>query len=59
MLPLIRRAPDQDALDADVVLVTFGLFFVFQGLALVNWGGDLRGYSFLSSPVQMCGATWR
>ena len=43
MMPLVRRAPDQDALDADVVLVTFGLFFVLQGLALVNWSGDLRG----------------
>src|SRR5262245_59098154 len=48
MLPLVRRTPDQDALDADVVLVTFGLFFVLQGLALVNWSGDLRGYSFLA-----------
>jgi branched-chain amino acid transport system permease protein len=57
MVPLIRRAPDQDALDADVVLVTFGLFFVFQGLALVYWSGDLRGYSFLSSPVHVLGAT--
>jgi branched-chain amino acid transport system permease protein len=57
MIPLIRRAPDQDALDADVVLVTFGLFFVFQGLALVYWSGDQRGYSFLSSPVYILGAT--
>jgi len=57
MIPLIQRAPDQDALDADVVLVTFGLLFVFQGLALVNWSGDLRGYSFLSVPVQVFGAT--
>jgi len=57
MVPLIRRAPDQDALDADVVLVTFGLFFVFQGLALVNWSGDLRGYSFLAVPVNVLGAT--
>ena len=57
MIPLIRRSADQDALDADVVLVTFGLFFVFQGLALVNWSGDLRGYSFLSSPVHVLGAT--
>jgi branched-chain amino acid transport system permease protein len=48
MLPLIRRAPNQDALDADVVLVTFGLFFVLQGLAMVNLSGDLRGYSFLA-----------
>jgi branched-chain amino acid transport system permease protein len=57
MIPLIRRAPNQDALDADVVLVTFGLFFVFQGLALVNWSGDLRGYSFLAVPVNVLGAT--
>ena len=57
MIPLIRRAPDQDALDADAVLVTFGLFFVFQGLALVYWSGDLRGYSYLSTPVHIGGAT--
>lgn len=57
MVPLVRRSPDQDALDADVVLVTFGLLFVCQGLALVNWSGDLRGYSFLASPVHLLGAT--
>jgi branched-chain amino acid transport system permease protein len=57
MIPLIHRASDQDALDADVVLVTFGLLFVLQGLALVNWSGDLRGYSYLSSPVHLVGAT--
>jgi branched-chain amino acid transport system permease protein len=57
MVPLIRRAPDQDVLDADVVLVTFGLFFVAQGLALVTWSGDLRGYSFLSTGVPVFGAT--
>jgi branched-chain amino acid transport system permease protein len=57
MVPLIKRAPDQDALDADVVLVTFGLFFVFQGLALVYLSGDLRGYSFMSTPVNFFGAT--
>lgn len=57
MVPLIKRAPDQDALDADVVLVTFGLFFVFQGLALVYLSGDLRGYSFMSTPVNFLGAT--
>ncbi|HXE85917.1 MAG TPA: branched-chain amino acid ABC transporter permease, partial [Hyphomicrobiaceae bacterium] len=56
MVPLVRRAPDQDALDADVVLATFGLFFVLQGLALVNWSGDLRGYSFLAEGRNVFGA---
>lgn len=57
LVPLARRSPDQDALDADVVLVTFGLFFIFQGLALANWSGDLRGYSFFSIGVDVFGAT--
>jgi branched-chain amino acid transport system permease protein len=56
MLPLVRRAPDQDALDADVVLVTFGLFFVMQGLALVNLKGELLGYSFLAEGIDVLGA---
>jgi branched-chain amino acid transport system permease protein len=57
MIPLVRRATDQDALDADVVLATFGLLFVFQGLAQLVWSGDLRGYSYMSSPVHLPGAT--
>jgi branched-chain amino acid transport system permease protein len=56
MLPLVRRSPDQDVLDGDVVLVTFGLFFVLQGLALVHLSGDLRGYSFLAHGVDVLGA---
>jgi branched-chain amino acid transport system permease protein len=57
MIPLVRRAPDQDALDADVVLVTFGLLFICQGWALIYWSGDLRGYSFQAVPVNILGAT--
>ena len=56
LLRLIRRSPDQDALDADVILVTFGLLFVFQGLAIVNWGGEYRGYTYLAVPVKILGA---
>jgi branched-chain amino acid transport system permease protein len=57
MMPLVRRAPNQDALDADVVLVTFGLLFICQGWALIYWSGDLRGYSFLARGVPIFGAT--
>ncbi len=57
MVPLVRRAPSQEALDPDVVLVTFGLFFIFEGLAISTLGGDQRGYSFLSVPVNVLGAT--
>ena len=48
MVPLVRRAPDQDALDADVVLVTFGLLFVFRGLGAFYLG---RGSARLQLPL--------
>lgn len=57
LTPLIRRAAGQDALEADTILVTFGLLFVFQGIALVQWGGEYRGYSYLAIPVNVLGAT--
>jgi branched-chain amino acid transport system permease protein len=57
LLPLIRRAPNQDALDGDVVLVTFGLLFVFQGWAQLQWGGNVRGYDFMNFGVDILGAT--
>ena len=56
LVPLIKRAPNRDALDADIVLVTFGLLFVFAGLAQVNWGGNARGYEFLNFTVNIFGA---
>jgi branched-chain amino acid transport system permease protein len=58
LTPLIRRAANnRDVLEADTILVTFGLFFVFQGIALVSWGGEYRGYTYLAVPVQLLGAT--
>src|SRR6185503_12589777 len=50
LTPLIRRAANQDVLEADTILVTFGLLFVFQGVALVEWGGEYRGYTSLAWP---------
>lgn len=56
MEPLAKRAANQDALDADAVLVTFGLMFVLEGLAMASWGGEQRGYGFLSTPLDILGA---
>lgn len=56
MAPLVRRAPNQEAFEPDVVLVTFGLMFVLEGFALATWGGDQRGYSFLAFPIDVLGA---
>lgn len=57
LAPLVRRAPDRDALEADSLLGTFGLLFVVQGVMLVLVGGSYLSYSFLSVPVAVLGTT--
>lgn len=57
LTPLIRRAANQEVLEADTILVTLGLLFLVQGIALVQWGGETRGYTYLAIPVDVLGAT--
>lgn len=57
LVPLVRRAPSREALEADTILVTFGLLFVIQGFALLQWGGQYRGYTYLAVPLDIFGAT--
>jgi branched-chain amino acid transport system permease protein len=53
LVPLVRRARSRDALEADTILLTFGLLFVVQGGAMLEWGAQYRGYSFLAVPVHI------
>lgn len=57
LTPLVRRAPNRDALEVDSILATFGMLFVIQGLMLVLFGGAYYSYSFLAYPVTIAGAT--
>jgi branched-chain amino acid transport system permease protein len=57
LTPLVRRAPNRDALEVDSILATFGMLFVIQGIMLVMFGGAYFSYSFLSFPVTIAGAT--
>lgn len=57
LTPLVRRAPNRDALEADSLLGTFGLLFIVQGVMLVLVGGSYLSYSFLSVPVPVLGTT--
>jgi branched-chain amino acid transport system permease protein len=50
--PLVRRAADRDALEADTILSTFGLLFLMQGVMLAWFGGNYMSYSYLAVPVQ-------
>ena len=51
LTPLVRRAPNRDALEVDSILATFGLTFVIQGSMLALFGG---AYSATRSSPSLC-----
>jgi branched-chain amino acid transport system permease protein len=57
LMPLVKRAKSQGALEVDSILGTFGILFVIQGVMLVTFGGSLQSYSYLSVPVHILGTT--
>lgn len=55
--PLARRPRSAGQLEVDSILVTFGLLFVIQGIALVWFGSGYVSYSYLALPVNLFGVT--
>lgn len=51
-----RTAPAVEVIEARSLLVGFGLMFLVQNAAYLLWGADLRGYSYLTEPVEIGGA---
>lgn len=50
---LTATSPNLDVFEARGLMVAFGLMFLTQNFASWMWGGDLRGYDFLTDPVQI------
>jgi branched-chain amino acid transport system permease protein len=53
---LTATSPNLDIFEARGLMVAFGLMFLVQNLVNWIWGGDLRGYDFLTDPVKFGGA---
>ena len=53
---LARTSPDLDVFEARGLMVAFGLMFLVQNLAQYAWGGELRGYDWMTEPVAIGGA---
>jgi branched-chain amino acid transport system permease protein len=53
---LTATSPNLDIFEARSLMVAFGLMFLVQNLVSWAWGGDLRGYDYLTSPVAIGGA---
>lgn len=45
-----------DDFEGKSLLLSFGLLFIIQNAALIIWGPEVKGYSYLSSPVNFWGA---
>ena len=51
--------PNVDVFEARGLMVAFGLMFLVQNVASLAWGGELRGYDYLTEPVAFGGAPLR
>lgn len=52
---LRRTSVNDDAFEGRSLLASFGLLFIIQNLMLIWWGANLRGYSYLNTPVSILG----
>ena len=52
---IVRGSPSVEVIEARSLLIGFGLMYLVQNAAYLVWGADIRGYSFLSDPVQIGG----
>ena len=50
---LTAPSPNIDIFEARGLMVAFGLMFLIQNLVSAIWGGELRGYDYLTEPGAM------
>jgi len=55
---LRKTSPNQTAFEGNSLLASFGLLFVIQNIALLTWGPDIKGYSYLTATVDIGGALY-
>ena len=46
------------AFEGNSMLACFGLLFIIQNVAILIWGADMKGYSYLAFPVSFGGAVF-
>jgi branched-chain amino acid transport system permease protein len=50
---LTETSPNLDIFEARGLMVAFGLMFLVQNFVSWMWGGNLRGYDYLTDPVKI------
>jgi len=51
-------SPTPGAFEGNSMLAAFGVLFIIQNIALLVWGPEIRGYSYLSMGVDLGGAVF-
>ncbi len=55
---LLRQEKTREELEANSLLLSFGLLFILQNAALLIWSADLKGYQYLDRPLRFFGAVF-
>ena len=55
---LLRQERTREELEANSLLISFGLLFILQNGALLLWSADIRGYQYLDRPLRAFGTVF-
>jgi len=53
---LLNSSVSLDVFEGKSMLASFGLLFIIQNVAILAWGADIKGYSYLAYGVNLWGA---
>jgi branched-chain amino acid transport system permease protein len=55
---LRRSSRSIGAFEGSSLLASFGLLFIIQNIALLSWGPDIKGYTYLDAKINILGAIY-
>lgn len=55
---LIQASISVEILEMNSLLICFGLLFIIQNVALIIWSADIKGYSYLTYPINFLGGVF-
>jgi len=55
---LRRPSESVSAFEGVSILASFGLLFIIQNIALLSWGPDIKGYTYLAGTIDFGGAIY-
>ena len=57
-MKLLKTSKTMDIFESKSMLAAFGFVYIIQNIAILLWGSDIKGYSYLNQPVNIAGAVF-